>query len=158
MARCKYRLQISLALILTTYLSAGCSTTNAVESNNKKGKIQLFLQDSPLNESELYADWAAYLNDFKSTEGDNVSVTRAFHASPALDNINLNGFQEKYSTLFVVSDRTCYLYSGPILEPAVYDFIHRVSAQQEIPEFLNQFSPEALKGRLTIGEYSVNCQ
>ncbi|WLQ17373.1 hypothetical protein O5O45_15785 [Hahella aquimaris] len=158
MARCKHRLQISLALILTTCLSAGCSTTNAVESNNKNAQIQLFLQDSPMSESELYADWAAYLNDFKSAEGENLSINHALNASPTLNNINLNGFKEKYSTLFVVSDHACYLYTGPILEPAVYDFIHKISTQQDIPEFLTQFSPEALKGRLTIGEYSVNCQ
>lgn len=75
---------------------------------------------SPEDESEAYADWAHYLNEFAAEHRnyDIVAMERPefeqlLAAPPPLDN--------GYATIFVRSDGDSVVYDGAILEPFVYD-------------------------------------
>jgi hypothetical protein len=72
------------------------------------------------SESEAYADWAAYLNDFAAAHGgfavvamDAAEAAQVLAAPLALDN--------GYATIFARSADSAILYDGPVLEEIVYD-------------------------------------
>jgi hypothetical protein len=72
------------------------------------------------SESETYADWAAYLNDFAAAHSgfaimamDKQEASRLLAEPPALEN--------GYATIFVRSADSAILYDGPVLEEIVYD-------------------------------------
>jgi hypothetical protein len=72
------------------------------------------------SESETYADWAAYLNDFAAAHGgfavlavDAAEASRLLTGPPALEN--------RYATIFVRSADSAIIYDGPVLEEIVYD-------------------------------------
>jgi hypothetical protein len=72
------------------------------------------------SESEAYADWAAYLNDFAAAHDDfavlamdRAEASQVLAQPPALEN--------GYATIFVRPGDGAILYDGPVLEEIVYD-------------------------------------
>ncbi|MCF6323111.1 MAG: hypothetical protein L3J89_02105 [Gammaproteobacteria bacterium] len=89
--------------------------------------------------SEAYADWEAYLNDFKQGTGKNYFYLKL--ASKGLEPI-IYGATE--FTLFLKKDYPVFLYDGFIVEPQVYTAIHRKFSQKSLTDIDRAFMPEEI--------------
>ncbi len=111
----------------------------------RNGKIIVLIINSTKNqESEQYADWSYYLNNFAGSVSDKYS----FHKLDTKSLMNLmkgaNAYKKAYSMIFMKQKNSTYFYNGPILEPQVYEYIQLAYSKKTIPEYLNSFSPEKI--------------
>ncbi|MCW8987133.1 MAG: hypothetical protein OQK75_05615 [Gammaproteobacteria bacterium] len=131
---------VFLLVIFSSSIYADYDFKDDLESGKA---VVLIINANENSKSEQYADWSHYLNEFSSGAGKNYT----FHKLSAdkLRRTILNGekFKEKYSMIFMKKGKPSYFYSGPIVEPQVYKFVHLTFSGKPIqPKYLNQFSPE----------------
>lgn len=131
-------------LILT---SSSIFADYKIKKELESGKsVVLIINADEKSESEQYADWSHYLNEFSSEVGNNYFFHKISTAK--LNKIILKGekFKENYSMVFMKKGKPSYFYSGPILEPQVYKFVKLTYLGKPIkPKYLNQFSPKEVK-------------
>jgi len=131
-----------VSLFLCTPLPAFSCSQFSEELN--AGKTIVFIIDAAENrQSEQYADWSHYLNQFSS----NNAKTYAFHkiSTDKLKHLihNSDKFITPYSTIFMKKGKPSYFHEGPVVEPQVYRFIALTYAGKPVkPEYLLQFAPD----------------
>lgn len=106
--------------------------------NNGKG-ILLFKFEESAIDSEAYADWAEYLNEFKSANNSDFLIHEINNQEKAALNIATNEF-----TIFLKRGYPSYFYNGYIVEPQVYTAVHKVYTKQELSSMDKSFLPEEL--------------
>lgn len=117
------------------------STLNAnilTEYNNGHAII-IFAYSDTTTTTEAYADWAAYLNDFKSTTGEEFKFHRIERDElkstiPDISNIS------EYS-VFIKKGFPSYLYKDFIVEPQVYTAVFHDYNQEELTTEDKNFLP-----------------
>ena len=114
------------------------------EKELESGKAVVLIINAVVKpESEQYADWSNYLNQFSSDVGKGY----VFHKL-SMDKlnklvINADKFNKNYSMIFMKKGKPSYFYKGPIVEPQVYKFVQLTYSGKPIkPKYLNQFSPK----------------
>ena len=96
-------------------------------------------------ETEQYADWSHYLNQFSSKAGE----TFVFHKTTTRklkDQIyGAEKFSTNHSMIFMKKGKPSYFYNGPIVEPQVYQFVYLTYQEKPVkPEYLKQFAPQVI--------------
>ena len=102
--------------------------------------ILLYHFDPQATHSEAYADWSAYLKDFKHTEG------KAFYIQ-AIDTAILPTLINKTElindfSLFIKKGLPSYLYPAVILEPQIYQAVAHKYIKQPLTKQDHAFLPE----------------
>jgi len=105
--------------------------------------LVLFAYRDAIKDSESYADWAAYLNDFKEDKGTNFVF---FRLSPS----HLAAIIPKAEefTLFVKKGHAAYFYAGLIVEPQIYTSVYKIYTKAPLNRMDNAFLPETLSSML----------
>lgn len=94
------------------------------------------------HESEQYADWAHYLNEFyNSSHSEEFAYFNVSAASLSTMIEDGQQFATSYSMIFMKNGRPSLFHEGPILEPQAYEYVDLFYAQQAIPAHLHQFAP-----------------
>ncbi len=101
----------------------------------------LIINDLGNDESERYADWSYYLNDFSSSHADEYTFFHVDTESMARLIYESERFDEPYSLIFMKSGSPSLFHQRPILEPQAYEYVELFYAQQAIPAHLHQFAP-----------------
>ena len=143
-----------LSMVFYVFLSLSCSSSAIADINLKKEiasgvAIVLVINANEKDESEQYADWSHYLNQF----GKDVGTSYVFHkvSSPQLDKliVGKKEYHEKYSMIFIKKNKPTYFNKGAILEPQIYEYMKlKYEGKTISPEHLNQFSPSEIKLKL----------
>lgn len=131
------RLLIPLFLVIFTY---SCSATtnkeildltlpSSIDSNvrqayNNGKAILLFGYSEKNSETEAYADWAGYLNDFKSRINNEFLIVRV--NSKILPDIFRQQPEISEFSLFIKQGAPSYFYEGFIVESQVYTSVEHV--------------------------------
>jgi hypothetical protein len=102
--------------------------------------VLLFTFRESIRDSEAYADWAAYLNDFKSGDGASFYI-----AEVSGKDWQLLGIEEKEFSLFFKKGYPSYIYEGLILEPQVYMAVDKRYSDQTLSDMDNAFLPDELE-------------
>lgn len=133
----------NLFLVVIFMLGVACSSEGKSEDSEiyqqwSNGKaIVIIIDAEESSDGEHYADWSHYLNEF----AEQIKPKFVFHklaGSPVnVEKINA----QPYSTLFFKKGEPAYFYQGAIVEPQVYRFVRLRYSNDDIPEFLQQFSP-----------------
>lgn len=105
--------------------------------------IFLIINSEGDSESEQYADWSHYLNQFASEAGKSF----VFHKVTTDDLKKFvhdpNKYTNDFSMIFLKNGKPTFFYNGPILEPQVYKFVELTYLGKPIkPEYLTQFAPQ----------------
>jgi hypothetical protein len=121
-----------------------------VRQELKQGKnvVVYHMKNSELD-SEQYADWSAYLNDFASSK----EKQYAFHSSDkGFDNfLKKNGVDIGGDyTLFMKKGDVTYYYDGVILESMVYMSVDNAYSKKPLTDMDKAFLPEAIN--IVVGE------
>ena len=116
-----------------------------IKSDLRNGKAVVLIINSKENqESEQYADWSYYLNDFANTAGNDY----VFHKLNTTSLMNLiesaKSFTQAYSMIFMKQGKNAYFYNGPIVESQVYEYVQLNYSGQTVPKHLHQFAPETV--------------
>jgi len=99
--------------------SAGIFSSRELLHHYESGKsLLLFAYSNDISAFEAYTDWAAYLNDFKQSQGNNFLFIRVVKAD-----LNIKLSESDEFTLFEKKGYTSYLYEGLIVEPQVYNIL-----------------------------------
>ncbi|WP_185231642.1 hypothetical protein [Teredinibacter franksiae] len=99
--------------------------------------IVLFSYSEDISATEAYADWAAYLNEFKQEQGDGFLFIRVVKAD-----FNIQLGDEDEFTLFVKKGYPNYLYQGLIVEPQVYGAVAKRYSDTALSGMDRAFMPE----------------
>ncbi len=102
--------------------------------------ILLYYFDPKARESEAYADWSAYLENFKRSEGADFYI-RSFDISELRSLVDNTKSVIDFS-LFIKDGHPSYLYSDVILEPQVYRAVFHSYSGQQMTEEDRAFVPE----------------
>ena len=121
---------------------------SVIQEELRSGKAVVLIINSKENqESEQYADWSNYLNDFASKVGDKYT----FHKLDTKSLINLiegaEAYTKAYSMIFMQQGKSTYFYKGPIFEPQVYEFIQLTYAGKPLLKHLSHFAPKEIEIR-----------
>lgn len=134
----------NIFILLLTIISFSVYADHEFKKDLDSGKsVVLIINANEKSKSEQYADWSHYLNEFSSGAGKDYVFYKL--SSDKLKDVILNGekFKESYSMIFMNKGNSSYFYSGPILEPQVYKFVHLSYSGKPIkPKHLSQFAPE----------------
>lgn len=133
-----------LSLALLPSVAAQAETTNPLFAAWSAGKALVIAIDAaPRDADETYSDFAYYLNDFAASTSDHWAFFQI--DSQTSSPIQLNVTAPPYSVLFLKrGEPQGYLYSGPILEPQVYDFVRHRFEGLDVPDHLHPFSPDSV--------------
>lgn len=112
------------------------------EAYNSGKPLLLFAYSEKIVDSEAYADWAYYLNDFKQHQGAEFFYAQVDAASfTSIPSDDLTGF-----SLFVKKGHSAYWYDGLIVEPQVYMSVFKTLANQALNGMDKAFMPEVVNG------------
>ena len=114
------------------------SSESITAYQNGKGILLFKFEDSAID-SEAYADWAEYLNEFKSANNSDFLINEINRQEKAALNIETTEF-----TIFLKKGYPSYFYDGYIVEPQVYTAVHKVYTEQELSSMDKSFLPEKL--------------
>ena len=114
------------------------SSETIASYNNGKGVLLFKFEESAIG-SEAYADWAEYLNEFKSANKSDLLIHEINNQEKEASNIATNEF-----TVFIKRGYPSYFYDGYIVEPQVYTAVHKVYAEQKLSDIDKSFLPEEL--------------
>ena len=106
--------------------------------------VVVFDEKTAAKNSEAYADWSAYLNDFIPEAKTKFKVIKLLPAELTLLIDNASGLKAPYTTLFLNKQHGNFYYPGPVLEPGVYLYVDTLYQQKEISEELALYKPEKL--------------
>lgn len=90
--------------------------------------------------SEAYADWEAYLNDFKQGTGQNY-----FYSKVESDEFKSIVSGSTEFTLFLKKGYPVFLYDGFIVEPQVYTAIRKMLSKEPLTNVDRAFMPEKIQ-------------
>ena len=143
------------SLLFLLFLISGCTEagTQAQSADDLLSTIRQELRQEKVvvvyhmsngePDSEQYADWAAYLNDFASSKGKQYT----FHASDK----EFDGFLKKNGvdigedyTVFMKKGDATYYYDGVILESMVYMSVDNVYSKKPLSDMDKAFLPETI--------------
>ncbi|GAL02111.1 hypothetical protein JCM19237_5004 [Photobacterium aphoticum] len=99
----------------------------------QRGDSVVVLGEAPVDDSEWYADWSAYLNEAIATYGESVRVVSA-QSVP-------NFLVDQYSVLMGQRAKPSYVLEE-VVEPQVYTYVHAVYTGEAIPEEVKAFKPQ----------------
>jgi len=129
--------QTSVSYTLNSSLSSDIH--NAYNSGRP---VLLFAYNEEIVDSEVYADWAYYLNEFKKNQGAEFFYAQVDAASfKSIPSDELTGF-----TLFVKEGHSAYWYDGLIVEPQVYMSVFKIFANKRLNGMDKAFMPEVFQG------------
>lgn len=134
----------SFFIFLFMGISLPAFSCNPFDKELNAGKAIVFIIDGAENtQSEQYADWSHYLNQFSS---DNTK-TYVFHkiSKDKLKGIihNADKYNTPYSMIFMKNGKPDYFYEGPVIEPQIYRFIELTYEGKPVkPEYLLQYAPD----------------
>ena len=137
---------VSLSLVFASIaVPVYADQKSLIKSDLRNGKaVVLIINGKENQESEQYADWSYYLNDFANTVGDEY----VFHKLNTTSLMNLiesaKSYTKAYSMIFMKQGKNTYFYNGPIVEPQVYEYVQLNYSSQTVPKHLHQFAPEAV--------------
>lgn len=134
---------ISACGIVSTHIKDNAIVNSlSVESqnsyNNGKG-ILLFSFIEAHRNTEAYADWAEYLNEFKFDSKSEFLI----HQIEGQTKVALNIKTDEFS-IFLKEGYPTYFYDGLIVEPQVYTAVYKVYSKQELSGMDKSFLPEEL--------------
>lgn len=140
----------NLCLVVICMLGFACASEGKSEKPEiyrqwSDGKAIVIIIDADENsDSELYADWSHYLNEFAEQVGPEF-VFHKLAAKAGESPVDLEKLKaQPYSMLFFKKGEPAYFYQGAIVESQVYRFVRLRYANDDIPAFLHQFSPEEI--------------
>ena len=110
--------------------------------------VVLIIHDNGDHESESYADWAEYLNDFASSHTEDYRLIKLTQESLTRLIDEADRYIAPYSMVFLKEGRPSLFYEGPIVEPQTYQYVELFYAGREIPAHLSQFAPLEVEVRL----------
>lgn len=134
----------SIFIFLFFIISLPTFADHKFEKELESGKAVVLIINAVVKpESEQYADWSHYLNQFSS----DVGKSYVFHklSMDKLNKLVLNAdkFNKNYSMIFMKKGKPSYFYKGPIVEPQVYKFVQLTYLGEPIkPKHLKQFAPK----------------
>lgn len=139
-----------LLIIVSALFTFGCSENVLAEFDLKKElasgvAVVLIINANEDANSEQYADWSHYLNQFSIKVGNKYIFHKV--SSKGLNKliVSQKEFYEEYSMIFIKKGQPTYFNQGAILEPQVYEFVKLSYAGKPIePKYLEQFSPKKL--------------
>ena len=99
----------------------------------------LYAYQDEVIKSEAYADWEAYLNDFKQGVGK-----QAFYSKVPAAQFKSAVAGATEFTLFLKKGFPAFLYDGLIVEPQVYSAVHRVFSKEPLRDIDRAFMPEEI--------------
>jgi len=141
-------------LIALLFLAFGCNSIaeNSLSSNLLKSldtkinntylkgeSILLFAYDDKIINTEAYADWSSYLNEFKQEPNSKFQFFRIAPQSLKNSLPALQGVSE-YS-VFLKKGQSAFLYEGLIVEPQVYTAVDRAYNQVPLSDEDKAFLP-----------------
>ncbi len=134
----------SISIFLLLIISLLIFADNQLERELESGKaIVLIINAVVKKDSEQYADWSHYLNQFSSDVGKNYVFHKLSTDKLNKTVLNADKFNNNYSMIFMKKGKPSYFYKGPIVEPQVYKFVQLMYSGKLIkPKYLKQFSPK----------------
>jgi len=114
------RLLATLSLAGLCLVATGCAVARApVGSSLPAGPAMIVVAPDPAPdaESEAYADWAGYLNDFAAEKPAGLAIIRM---TPSRWQRLAVAAKEDYATVFVRRDGVAMLHPGKLLDPQIY--------------------------------------
>ena len=94
--------------------------------------------------SEAYADWSVYLNDFMPDTQTKFTVVKLLPEELILLFDNASKLKVPYTTLFLNKRLGNFYYPGAVLEPGVYLYVDTFYRQKEISSELALYKPVKL--------------
>ena len=149
-----------VSLFMALCLLACAQDTNQIQSSGELLKtlsdkvkmsyeqdktIVLFAYEDEIENSEAYADWAAYLNDFNEGESKHFDAVRVTYSDFEKNMTPFLKATEKNFTLFLKKDMPVYYYEGLILEPQVYAAVKQVYQKLDLNDEHRAFLPKEVK-------------
>jgi hypothetical protein len=101
--------------------------------------VLLFSFSKNTLDTEAYADWAEYLNDFKLNTPSGLTILEITSKEKSALNSNLQDF-----SVFLKKGYPSYLYDGLIVEPQVYTAVYKRYTDQELSQMDESFLPDPL--------------
>jgi hypothetical protein len=145
----KSLLILSLLISLTAcgLNSAGIKNTSIINYLSDKSMVAyergegilLFSFSKNTRDTEAYADWAEYLNDFKLNTPSGLTILEITSKEKSALNRNLQDF-----SVFLKKGYPSYLYDGLIVEPQVYTAVYKIYTDQELSQMDESFLPDPL--------------
>lgn len=115
--------------------------------------ILLFSFRKNIQDSEAYADWAEYLNNFNSTSNSDIVI---FEASKGFIT-SLNITSPEFS-IFLKKGQQRYFYDGLIVEPQVYTAVYRKYSGEDLSNIDRSFLPQTFcQSQLSSLVLTKNC-
>lgn len=105
--------------------------------------VILFSYNEKDKNTEAFADWEAYLIDFKQGNGHNYIYIKV--GAEALGDINPKPTE---FTLFLKKDFPIYYYDSFIVEPQVYHAVHKVYTSIPLEDVDRAFLPENIERKM----------
>ena len=99
------------------------------------------------SDSEQYADWSHYLNEFAASVSDGFAFHKVTTDEGSLKSCP-PGYREPYSMIFMRRGGNSFVYEGPILEPQVYEYVRRAYRGEPIPGEIRAFRPDEVPGQV----------
>lgn len=120
------------------------SLLGSIRQELVQGKVVVVYQMSNQgSDTEQYADWSAYLNDFSAHRKEQYR----FHASDEVFNrfLTQNGVDTRSDyTVFLKKGSDSYFYNGVIVEPMVYSAVDKVYSSKPLTDMDRAFIPDVL--------------
>lgn len=131
-------------------LQSAAALLGVVLQELEQGRVVVvYRMSNSERDSEQYADWSAYLNDFASSNGSQYT----FHPSDKGfdDFLKGNGADvgEDY-TVFMKKGYPTYYYDGVILESMIYTSVDNAYSKKPLTDMDRAFLPEAI--HIVVGE------
>ena len=135
-----------LSLIFATVsVAVYADQESLIKRDLRNDKVVVLIINSKENqESEQYADWSYYLNDFANAVGDEYVFYKLDTTSLANLTERAGSYAKAYSMIFMKQGKNTYFYDGPIVEPQVYEYVQLSYSGQTVPKHLHQFAPETV--------------
>lgn len=114
----------------------------ALSAFHKGHTILFYAYSDKIAETEAYADWAAYLNDFQESSNADVYFSRV--QKNALVPIFPQLANHTEFSLFLKKGMTAYLYVDLIIEPQVYTAVKHVYGELPLTAVDKAFLPEEI--------------
>jgi len=111
-------------------------------SSDKNILLVVYDKNEKIENSEAYADWSAYLNDFSASAKNRfliTTITPKDLANLIEDSVK---YSEPYTTLFLNKNLGSFYYPGPVLEPGVYIYVDTYYQKNKISTELEMYKPE----------------
>jgi len=114
-------------------------STEVQNAYNNDQSVLLFSFHKNTQNSEAYADWAEYLNNFSSNPNSDFHLFKI-----SKEDKNYLSIPENNFTVFLKKEHPTYFYSGLIVEPQVYTAVKKQYSKENLSEMDRSFLPQPL--------------